>query len=143
MVQERNAPAFMGLGKSGDCGKLHVGSGSECVVLHAVNEIFYFINIRQAEEQKAPRRESVTAGAPRFLVIGLYAFGKVEVKNEAYVGFMYTHAEGNGGHHNFHIVPAELFLVPAPFVIVKARMVGEGRKPVPVEEPAEFVNLLP
>ena len=54
---------------------------------------------------------AVAAGAAGFLVVGFEALGQVEVGDEAHVGLVDAHAEGDGGDHDDAVLAQEALLV--------------------------------
>ena len=70
--------------------------------------------VARAEEQQALGREAVPSGAPGFLVIALDVFGQIVMDDEADVGLVDAHAEGDGGADHPHFVAQEKFLVLRP-----------------------------
>ena len=55
--------------------------------------------------------QAVAAGAAGFLVIALDALGQIEVRDEAHVGLVDAHAEGDGGDHHDALLAQEALLV--------------------------------
>ena len=79
------------------------------------------------------RRQPVASGAAGLLVIGLEALRQVEVRDEADVRLVDTHAEGDGGDHDDPLLLEEPVLVPGPHRLVEAgvvrqRLVARGRE---------------
>ncbi len=64
-----------------------------------------------AEKQHALRRQPVTPGTARLLVIILHALGHVVVQNEPHVGFVDAHAEGVRRHNDGGFVVDEIILI--------------------------------
>ena len=52
-------------------------------------------------------------------------FGQVEVGDEAHVGLVDAHAEGDRRHHHHAVLAQEAVLVPAPRVGVEPGVIGQ------------------
>jgi hypothetical protein len=61
-------------------------------------------HVGQRVEQPRLGRLAVPAGPAGFLVVGFHAGGQVKVGDESNIGFVDTHAKGNGGHHHQSIL---------------------------------------
>ena len=72
-------------------------------------------------------RFAVAAGAAGFLVVGLDAFGQVEVGDETDVGFVDAHAKGDRGAHDQAFFAQEAALVGGALGGGQAGVVGQGR----------------
>src|SRR5690606_13309794 len=57
------------------------------------------------------------------LIIRVEASGKLRVDDQAHVRFVYTHAEGVGGHHNANAAFHELVLVLVARLLAQAAMI--------------------
>ncbi len=68
-------------------------------------------HVAGAEEQHAFAGQAVAAGAAGFLVVALDVFGQIVMDDEADVGLVDAHAEGDGGADDAHFVAQEKFLV--------------------------------
>ena len=91
-------------------------------------------DVLQAVAHPRARRQPVAAGAAGFLVIGLNVFRQVEVRDEAHIGLVYAHAEGDGRGHDHAVLAQKSCLVFFARVFVHAGVVGErahavGRQP--------------
>ena len=69
---------------------------------------------------------AVAACPARFLVVAFDVFGHVQVGNEAHVGLVDTHAEGDGGDHDDGVFPKEAVLVVLADFLVQTGVVGQG-----------------
>ena len=73
---------------------------------------------------------AVASGAPGFLVIGLEALRQVEVGDEAHVGLVDAHAEGDGRDHDDAVLAQEALLVALARLRVEPGVVGQGADPL-------------
>jgi hypothetical protein len=103
-------------------------------VLDLVDEELQLHDVPAAEVENARGGQAVSAGTARFLVVVLDGLRQVAVKDEADVGFVDAHAEGDGGDDDVDVVPVEGFLVPGPLQVPEAGVVGEGLDAVAGEE---------
>ena len=88
------------------------------------------------------RRQTITAGTPGFLVVGFQALGQIEVGDEAHVGLVDAHAEGDGGDHDQPFLVEETLLVGGAHVIGQAGVIGQGRKTLVAELLGHLLHLL-
>ena len=70
--------------------------------------------------------QAVASGAARFLVIGLQAFRKIEMGDEAHVGLVDSHAESDGRHHHETLFFDEALLMSAADPLVEPGVIGQG-----------------
>ena len=85
---------------------------------------------------------AVAAGTAGLLVISFDALRDVVVYHEAHVALVDTHAEGDGGHDDIHLLHEELVLVLGPHLVVKSGMVGEGFDAVDDQQLRQVFHLL-
>ena len=71
-------------------------------------------------------RQAVTSGAARLLVIGLQAFRKIEMGDEAHVGLVDSHAESDGRHDDKTLFLDEALLMSAADPLVQPGVIGKG-----------------
>src|SRR3546814_18401906 len=69
---------------------------------------------------------AVAAGTAGCLVVALDRLGQVEVGDEAYVGLVDAHAEGDGGDDHHALVAQETALVLRARRRIQAGVVGQG-----------------
>ena len=69
-------------------------------------------------------RQAVTAGTPGFLIVGLDTLGQVQVRDKAHVGFVDTHAKGDGGNHDQAVFIEKALLVEGAQLVRQAGMIG-------------------
>ncbi len=84
--------------------------------------------------EPAVRGASVAAGAPRLLVVGLERGRQVAVDDEADVGLVDAHAEGDRGDHDHRVARAEPLLVRRARAAVEPGVVGQRVEAAPGEE---------
>ena len=70
-----------------------------------------FGGVFDAVDEEGFGREAVAAGAACFLIIGFDAFGQIHMRDEADVGFIDTHAEGDGGDDDDGVFLEEFILM--------------------------------
>ena len=68
-------------------------------------------HVLQAVGHPGVGRQAVAAGAAGLLVVALDVLGQVEVGDEAHVGLVDAHAEGDGGDHHDAVLAQEAVLV--------------------------------
>ena len=84
--------------------------------------------VLQAVDHPDLRRQPVAAGAAGFLVIGLQALRRVEMGDEAHVGLVDAHAEGDGRRHHHAVVLQEPALVLRPHLGGQPGVIGQARR---------------
>ena len=110
VAEDGVAAAGGGGGEAFDVAEEAVGAFAFGVVGDLVDEVAVFLSIAAGVEEEAVGRFAVAAGAPGFLVVAFEVFGKVSVDDEADVGFVDAHAEGDGGDDDGAVVADEGFL---------------------------------
>jgi hypothetical protein len=93
-------------------------------------------HVGQAVGHPGVGRLAVAAGAAGLLVVALDVLGQVEVGDEAHVGLVDAHAEGDGGHHHHALLAQEAVLVAAARVGVQAGVVGQRGDALPFSQAA-------
>ena len=86
------------------------------VVFDLADEILLLGSVAVGIEQHAITGQAVSPGAARFLIIALNGLGQVVVHHQPHVRFVDAHAEGDGGHHDLHLVADEFLLGLPPQV---------------------------
>ncbi|EKY03405.1 hypothetical protein HMPREF9120_02718 [Neisseria sp. oral taxon 020 str. F0370] len=94
----------------------------------------------EAIAQPALRGQAVASGAAAFLIEVFDALRHVEVGDEAYVGFVDAHAEGDGGDDGEAVFVGEAVLGGFALRHAHARVVGGGGDAVFVEEGGGVVD---
>jgi hypothetical protein len=121
--QQGRAPAAAGLGVAQH--GLQAGCRAGLLGRRSfLDEILNSGDILLAVEQQALRRQPIAAGTADLLIVALQVLGQVEVEDEAHVGLVDAHAEGDGGHHDGHIRAHKVALVAPPRGIVQTGMIG-------------------
>ncbi len=69
----------------------------------ALEEVLVRTPIGPALQQDRPGRSTVTTGAADLLIVALDAAGHSRMHNRPHVGFVYSHAESNGGHDDLDL----------------------------------------
>ena len=82
-------------------------------------------HVVDAVEGEGCRRQAVAPGAADLLVVRLDARRHVGVDDEAHVGLVDAHAEGDGRDHHHTVLAEEDILVVAAHRLVEAGMVGQ------------------
>jgi hypothetical protein len=112
--EQPHAPAVGGLGQRQQrvelaAHHLLVLLGGGALVDHAA----LVDHVLQAVGHPGLRRQAVAAPAAGLLVVALDVLGHVQVGDEAHVGLVDAHAEGDGGAHHHAVVAQEAVLVGA------------------------------
>ena len=95
-------------------------------VFDLVDEVGLLGGVAAVEEEQAFGGEAVAAGAAGFLVVAFDVAREVVVDDEADVGLVDAHAEGDGGADDADFVAEEEVLVTDAEVGVEAGVVGAG-----------------
>ncbi len=96
------------------------------LAFRAGQHLFQKQHILKAVDHPGVGRQAVTAGTAGFLIVRLDRFGQVQVGNKAHVGFVDTHAKGDGGDHDQAFFVDEALLVKSAQFVVQPGMVGQG-----------------
>ena len=94
-------------------------------------------------EEDALGRQSVAACPSRLLLVGLEALGERGVEDEADVGAVDPHAEGDRRDDDVDRLAGERFLGAAPLGRVESGVVGLGEDPLGGEPGSKLLGLLP
>jgi len=76
----------------------------------AFHKFFEFLNVFVAVVANTSAFTAIAAGTACFLVVAFERFGNVVMHYEAYIGFVYTHAEGNGSYNDIYFLHEEFIL---------------------------------
>ena len=76
----------------------------------ALHKLVELLQVFVAVEGDAHPLAAVAPGAPRLLVVSFQALGDVVVDDEAHVGLVDAHAEGDGGHDDVDFLHQEVIL---------------------------------
>ena len=107
-----------------------------------VQQEFVDDDILRRKKQHALRRQPVTPGTARLLVIILHALGHVVVQHEPHVGLVNAHAKGVRRHNDRRGVVDEVILIFAACFGGQARVVLCGRKAVFGQKLLQLVHIL-
>ena len=100
-------------------------------------------HVTQAIAHPGLGRFAVASGAAGFLVIALDRLGQVQVGDEAHVGLVDAHAEGDGGAHHDAVLAQEAALVVGAHLHRQSGVIGQGGDAVAGEEVGGFLDLAP
>ncbi|OPZ74946.1 MAG: hypothetical protein BWY80_00368 [Firmicutes bacterium ADurb.Bin456] len=92
------------------------------------------------KEQDAFPRSVVPPGAAGFLIICFHIFGKIIMDYIADVGFIDTHAEGVGCHHNPDFIVKKQILTFRSFSVTESGVVPARRKTLLAQRLIDMVN---
>ncbi len=110
--------------------------------LAAVYHLAHSHHIAQTVGQPGIGRQAIAPGASGFLIIAFHAFGQVEMRDEAHIGFIYAHAECDGCHHHHAFFAQEAALIPAARRAVESGVIGQ-RIPAALFQPcSRFLDFL-
>ena len=115
---------------------LRVGRGG------VIDEAAQLARVRQAVKHERIRRQAVAARAAGLLIIGLDVFGNAHVRDEADVGFVDAHAEGDRGHHDDAFFAEKPLLVAGTVGAIHAGVVSQRREAFPLQPGGGFVDHL-
>ena len=107
-----------------------------------VQQKFVDDDVLRRKKQHALRRQPVTPGTARLLVIILHALGHVVVQHEPHVGLVNAHAKGVRRHNDRRGVVDEVILIFAACFGGQARVVLCGRKAVFGQKLLQLVHIL-
>src|SRR5215831_4003236 len=102
--------------------------------LGGVDQLPLLDDVLKAVAQPGRRREIVPARPAGLLVIAFDGLGQVEMGDEAHVGLVDAHAEGDRGDHDDAVLAEEARLVDAARAGVEPGVVGQCHGPVLFEE---------
>ena len=86
--------------------------------------------------------QAVAPGAARFLVVRLDALRQRQVGDEAHIGLVYAHAEGDGGDDDDAVLAQEALLVPAAGFGGQAGVIRKRAAPAPAEPRGGLLDFL-
>ena len=98
-------------------------------------------DIREPVRHPGIGGQPVAPGAAGFLVVALDVLRQVEVGDEAHVGLVDPHAEGDGRDHHQPFFAQEAVLVAPPYRAVEPGVVRQGRDAVALEPGCGLVDL--
>ena len=114
VAEQAHAPAVVRLGQRQQRVELAALQALEVLLgLALVDHAALVHHVGQAVGHPGVGRRAVAAGAAGLLVVALDVLRQVEVGDEAHVGLVDAHAEGDGGHHHDAVLAQEAVLVAA------------------------------
>ena len=99
------------------------------------------LHVAQAVEGQRIGRQPVAAGAADLLVVGLDIGRQVGMADEAHIGLVDAHAEGDGGRHHHAVFLLEGILVGVAHRLVEAGMVRQRAHAGRRESGGQFLDL--
>ena len=97
-------------------------------------------DIRHAVGHPGIGRQTVAAGAAGFLVIGLERLGRIEMRDEAHVGLVDAHAEGDGRDHDHALVLEEAILVALAHRRIEPGVIGQRHAAFAAQPGRDFLD---
>ena len=111
------------------------------LALFLVDEIVDLGDVGITIKQEAVCGQTVTPGATDLLIIAFDAFRQIKVDDEAHVGFVDAHPEGDGGDNDLHIVADERFLILLSVYIFQSGVIGSGGISTRDQIRGQFIHL--
>ena len=105
-----------------------------------LHELLELLEVVVGVERYAASLATVTAGAPRLLIVALEALGHVVVYHEAHVGLVDAHAEGYCGHYHVYPLHDEVVLRLAAGGCVHSGVVRRGGDVVGLQHGGELFH---
>ena len=99
-------------------------------------------DIAQAVGHPRIRGQAVASGASGFLIVAFHALGQIEVGDEAHVGLVDAHAEGDGGDHDDAFFAQESFLVFVARGGIQSGVIGQRIPALLFEPRGGLIDLL-
>ena len=109
----------------------------------ALHELVELAQVLIAVEGQADALPTVATGTAGLLVVALQRLGDVVVDDEAHVGLVDAHAEGDGGHDDVDVLHQELVLGLSTGVRVETGVVGQGLDLVGTQDLGQLLHLFP
>ncbi len=104
-------------------------------------EFFQFQDVGVAIKHQAVAFQPIAPGAARFLIVAFQRLRNVVVDDEAHIGLVDAHPEGNGCHDHLHVLVQEGILVAHAGVRVQPGVVGQRPHIVDVQQGGDFLHL--
>ena len=141
--EQPHAPAVVRFGQRQQRIELAALHALELVVGRAlVDHAALVDHVLQAVGHPGVGRRAVAAGAAGLLVVGLDVLRQVEVGDEAHVGLVDAHAEGDGRHHHDAVLAQEAVLVALAHAGLQAGVVRQRGDAFGVEPVGGLFHLL-
>ena len=109
----------------------------------AFHELLKFLKVLVGIESDALPFAAVASGATRFLIIAFKAFGNVVMYDEANVGLVNAHAEGNRGNNHVDAFHDEVILCLRTRGWFHAGVISFGFDVVGAQNFCKFFHFLP
>ncbi len=97
-------------------------------------------DVLQAVRHPGVGRQAIASGASGLLVIALDVLGHVQVRDEAHVGFVDAHAEGDRGHHHHAVLAQKAVLVGLPHAGVEPGVIRQRGDAVLLQQPGNLFH---
>ena len=124
--QQEPPPARPQLAQLDDLGQIPAGVLSLRRVFHLLDEELVLDPVGLRVEEDAVAGQAIAAGPARFLVVALDGLGQVVVDDEADVGFVDSHAKGDGRDDHGDLVPDKPLLGRPADRVVETSVIGKG-----------------
>ena len=143
VVEQAHAPAVVGFGQRQQRVELAALQALELFLgLALVDHAALVDHVGQAVGHPGIGRRAVAAGAAGLLVVALDVLRQVEVGDEAHVGLVDAHAEGDGRDHDDAVLAQEAVLVAAAHAGVQPGVVGQRGEALVGQPGGGFLDLL-
>ena len=96
-----------------------------CFVLNLVDKKVLLVFVAIRVEQDAVAGQAIASGPARFLIVAFQGFGQIAVNDQAYVGFVYAHAKGDGRHDDRDLIAYKLLLCFTSHLGLQTRVIGQ------------------
>ena len=141
IFQQRLAPAAGEIAQSEHRFQLVVGNAFIPLLgIGGMDELTQGDHILQAVTHPCICRLTVTSGPACLLIISLHTLRQIEVSHEAHVGFIYTHAKGDGGDHDQPLFTQEALLMLLPGLSIQSGVIWKCLASVAVEPAGDILD---
>ena len=143
IMQQRLAPAAGDLAQAQHGIELGPLDAFEFLVaLRGIHHLPQHDHILQPIDHPGGGRLAVTPGTARLLIIGFETLGQVQMHDEAHIGLVDAHAEGDGGHHDHTVLPQEALLIALAHFGTQPGVIGHGVETLLHQPGSGVVHLL-
>ena len=108
----------------------------------ALHELLEFLQILSGIVGYASSFAAIAPGTSCFLIVSFQTFGNVVVNDEAHVGLVYAHAEGDGGHYDVDAFHEEIILCARPCYAVHSGVICFGLDVIGLKHLRQLFHLL-
>ncbi len=112
------------------------------VLAFVLHEFLELLQVLRRIEGETDALTAIAAGATRLLIIALEALGNVVVDDEAHIGLVDTHTEGDGGHDDVDVLLEEVILRLRTFIGLQSGVVRRGLEAVELQLGRQLLHLL-